>query len=336
MKMYNLKTISITSFIILFALQYISFKKIDVAVASIENNDEIFLPVLSGYKFFKGNLANLSPAKGTELYELTSHLFVDYAEKQRLIRLPPGTKMIFKGNGLPDFPDGTILVKTFYYYKNKRHPSHGKKIIETRLIMKKKSQWKVATYQWNVLQTEANLISTGTDENVSWIDANDKKKSALFHIPSNDECSVCHKSNGADIPIGLKLRNMNFNVLRNGNTINQIRYFQKIGWLDSVNIGTVTSLPNWEDTQYSIDKRARTYLEMNCAHCHNAKGSASDSGLFLEGELSIDSTKILLKKEEILNRMQSVDKDTRMPNLGTSIIDVEGLELIKQYVKGIN
>ena len=138
-KQSYLKTIIFSSFISLFFLLSFSFRKSDDAAASFETNDEGFLPVLSGYNLYEGNLMNLTPAKGAELYELTSHLFVDYAEKQRLIKLPAGTKMTFKGNGLPDFPDGTILVKTFYWYKDKKNPSIGRNIIETRLLIKNKS-----------------------------------------------------------------------------------------------------------------------------------------------------------------------------------------------------
>jgi len=335
-KQSDKKIFFFSSVIILSFLLSVSFKKSDDAATFFENNDEIFLPVLSGYNLYEGNLINLTPSKGVELYELTSHLFVDYAEKQRLIKLPVGSKMTFKGNGLPDFPDGTILVKTFYWYKDKKNPSIGRNIIETRLLIKSKLQWKVGTYKWNSQQTEAHLITTGNDVNVEWIDLNGEEKKFLFHIPSNIECSECHQSNEVDLPIGPKLSIMNFDVYRNETKVNQLKYFQNIGWLDSVKVATISSLPNYENAEYSLEKRARAYLDMNCAHCHNAKGSASIIELRFDYETPFDSTGILLKNAEILKRMQSVDEDLKMPNIGTSVIDAEGLELIIKYINSLN
>ena len=74
-----------------------------------------FFERLSSYCLFQGKMANLDPSREVTQYELSSTLFTDYAEKQRLIKLPPGTKMKLTGNGLPEFPEGTIIAKTFYY-----------------------------------------------------------------------------------------------------------------------------------------------------------------------------------------------------------------------------
>ena len=96
-----------------------------------------FLPLLSQMGVFSGNLSDLNPADGVQLYEINSTLFTDYAHKQRLIRLPQGQKMQYNGNDLlPSFPDNTLISKTFYYNIDERDPSLGKKIIETRILLK--------------------------------------------------------------------------------------------------------------------------------------------------------------------------------------------------------
>ncbi|HEY0667357.1 MAG TPA: hypothetical protein VGD22_04220, partial [Sphingobacteriaceae bacterium] len=83
------------------------------------------LPKLSDYKIFQGSPANLIPANDYKLYELSSQLFTDYAEKQRLIKVPGTAQITATGDGLPHFPDGTIMVKTFYYYLDKRTQNKG-------------------------------------------------------------------------------------------------------------------------------------------------------------------------------------------------------------------
>src|SRR3546814_9677172 len=41
-------------------------------------------------------------------------------------------------------------------------------------------------------------------------------------------------------------------------------------------------MPRWDDPATgTLEQRARAYLDVNCAHCHNPQGSASNSGLFL-------------------------------------------------------
>ncbi|MCP2937417.1 hypothetical protein NK983_32460, partial [Salmonella enterica subsp. enterica serovar Typhimurium] len=82
----------------------------------------------------------------------------DYAEKQRLIKIPVGTKINALDDGLPNFPDGSIIVKTFYYYNNKKDTARGKRIMETRLLIKHVGKWNAATYIWNQDQTDAKLI----------------------------------------------------------------------------------------------------------------------------------------------------------------------------------
>jgi hypothetical protein len=123
-------------------------------------------------------------------------------------------------------------------------------------------------------------------------------------------------------------------VVRDGISINQLSYFQNIGWLDSFEAAAAATLPDYENPDYPLHERARAYLDMNCAHCHSSAGSASFIELFLEYQTPFDSTNIMVQKGEIINRMQSPDMP--MPDLGTSVIDAEGFELIKQYINSLD
>ena len=117
------------------------------------------LPKISAYNIFTGDPVALTPGNGFQLYELATGLFTDYAEKQRLIKLPAGTAITAIHDGLPQFPDGTILVKTFYYFNDKRNAAAGKRLIETRLLIKNNGLWTAGAYVWNNEQTDAVPVS---------------------------------------------------------------------------------------------------------------------------------------------------------------------------------
>jgi uncharacterized repeat protein (TIGR03806 family) len=291
-----------------------------------------FYPRLSDYNIFQGNPSDLIPAADFQMYELATPLFTDYAEKQRLIKIPAGLKMSAIDEGLLIFPEGTMIVKTFFYYNDKRDATKGKEMIETRLLIKSGPGWSVATYVWDKNQKEALLLTTGLNTTVNWIDDKGVGHVISYHIPSVNECATCHQSANTIIPIGPKLRNLNRMVYRNYNNINQLLYFYQTGILDSLDPHLYTALPDWQDPDQSQEQRARAYLDVNCAHCHNEKGFASDVGLHLAFEKSLDASNIRNKKTVMLERM----KEGTMPKLGTSIVHTEGLELIKAYLNSLN
>jgi len=126
-----------------------------ILVFSIQacENDEVFQPTdhfptrLSNTGIFVGKSSDLIPSDEYTFYELSSELFSDYAEKQRLIKLPPGEELVQVDGGLPNFPNGTSLVKTFYYWNDKSDTSKGKKILETRLLVRQSNDWIVGVYK---------------------------------------------------------------------------------------------------------------------------------------------------------------------------------------------
>lgn len=292
-----------------------------------------FEPVLAAYNIYRGNPTDLIPTSGFERIELSSSLFVNYAQKQRLVKLPPGGEITKLDNGVPSFPNGTILVKTFYYFKDDRDPNLGKQLIETRLLIKAADQWNVATYVWNDVQTEAHLKLDGLTKSVSWTTANGQARTVSYKVPSERDCTTCHQTAASVMPLGPTLTNMNKEVQRNGQTINQLLYFQNKGLLSNFDHHSVPSLPNYLDQQRSIQERGRAYLEMNCAHCHNPAGfpKAARKRYDFRYTTPIGTTRILDKKSKIINGISSGE----MPWIGTTVVDQEGLQIVKTYINSL-
>ena len=293
----------------------------------------VFKKNLSGYNIYDGFPADLIPAQDFHLLELSSTLFTDYAQKQRLVKIPVGTQMSHLDEDAINFPNGTILVKTFYYYHDERDPSLGKRIIESRLLIKENDVWNTATYIWNQAQTDATLTLDGSDTQVRWININGNNNSIRYHIPNQNECFTCHQSNAKLTPLGPTLRNLNRNVERNEEHINHIKYLHSIGLLNDVQVNEVSTIADYKNLEASLSERARAYLAMNCAHCHNPSGweKSSQRQFDFRYETPLSHTGILYKKEKILRTMMN----GRMPFIGTTTLDEEGIDLITDYLNSL-
>lgn len=289
-----------------------------------------FKPTLSQMNLFQGNLSDLIPSEYAFEYDLNTRLFTDYAHKQRFIVLPTGEAMTYNGDGLPNFPDNTVIAKTFFYNVDDRNESLGKNLMETRVMIKKNGAWETGDYKWNDSQTEATLDADGSIVPVTWTDSNGTSHSIDYQIPSNTDCFTCHQTNGNLTPIGPKLRSMNFNI--NGeNQLQKLKDLQLLSGLSSP--GAVGVLPNWEDTSTSLEQRARAYFDMQCAHCHSAGGFCeTQSTLRLSYETSLEDSKIVQRKNSISSRINAHIPGFSMPYIGTTIIHTEGVALIQEYL----
>jgi uncharacterized repeat protein (TIGR03806 family) len=289
----------------------------------------VLLPKLSDYNIFTGDPAALTPGNGFHLYELATGLFTDHAEKQRLIKVPANQKITAVNDGLPQFPEGTILVKTFYYFNDKRDTSKGKRIIETRILFKNNGQWMAGTYVWNKEQSDAVLVTGGQKAAVNWVDENANNKTISYQIPSARDCGACHSNNNSIMPIGLKVRNLNRDVTRNNTSLNQLQYLQDAGIMNAVNPDRFSKLPAWQNDAYSVSERVRAYLDVNCAHCHSSTGSCARSDVRFAWEIPMEDTRITAKKDRIISLMEK----GRMPRIGTTVVDEKALALIKKYLQ---
>lgn len=296
-------------------------------------NTVVFEDSLSAYQIFEGTPSDLIPSDDFQLVELSSILFTDYAHKQRLVKVPAGTQMTRLSDGSIDFPDGTILTKTFFYYNDERDKSLGKRIIETRLLIKESNTWNVATYLWNEAQTHATLELTGVDTQVSWINSKGNNISTLYHVPNENECIACHQSNSTMTPLGTKLRNLNRTVVRNGASLNQLNHLQSVGMLNDFQVSQVPKIVDYGDERYTLSERGRAYLDLNCSHCHNPNAweTPSEREFDFRYETPLTQSGILFEEHKIIEALS----DREMPFIGTTILDQEGVGLVIEYIESL-
>jgi uncharacterized repeat protein (TIGR03806 family) len=313
----------------------------------------IGLPKLSDYGFFRAPINKLIPTDSLVPYILNSALFSDYAFKKRFIKIPKGKSAAFHASEVMDFPEGTILIKNFYYPADFSKPEEQWRILETRLLINEKQGWKPITYIWNDEQTEAFLDVAGKTVTASWMHNDGVKRNIRYSIPNQNQCKSCHMKDGMVKPIGPTARQLNRDM-ENGK-LNQLENLKALGKLTGLpDLSTVERLADYSNSTFSIDSRARAWLEVNCAHCHRPEGPAKTSGLHLlasvtnqlelgigkapvaagkgSGGLQFDIVPGQPEKSILFFRVKSTDPGIMMPELGRSIAHDEGVDLIRQWI----
>lgn len=324
------------------------------------NIDAVPYAKLSTYMFFTGDLKNLQPNTKVIPYEPASSLFTDYALKKRFIWMPGGTKANYDADDkILNFPVGTVLIKNFYY--NTIQPGNTTKILETRLMIKKSTGWIFAEYLWNDAQTEAELVTgsnfaSGSSKNITFKKENGDVITTDYRIPSETECLACHKLDNKPIPIGVKPQNINVTYNYPNGIKNQLQKLVDEGYLQSYP-SNITSTVNYKDTSKPLDIRLRSYLDINCAHCHQDNARCDYRAIRLSFSQTSNLTKlgVCVSADEPLGssleriitpgnpgksvmhfRLSSINENNRMPLLGRTIVHDEGVELLTQWISSLN
>ena len=310
---------------------------------------------LSEYKFFEGEMKNQVPSIGVLPYKPLSELFTDYALKKRFVWMPKGVKASYTADGeILNFPTGAVLIKNFYY--NNVQPGNVTRIIETRLMIKKETGWIFAEYVWNDQQTEATLQMDGSFTPISWVDSNGATKSTNYRIPSDVECLICHKTVTNPIPIGTKPQNLNSDYPFSDGMKNQLTKWIEYGYLDANIPNQIETVVDYKDISKPLDLRVRSYVDINCAHCHRLNSHCDYRPMryaFNESQLPQNMGICVTPDENISNiltyivspnnktksvmhhRMNTTDEAIRMPIVGRTMIHQEGVDLIDQWINSL-
>lgn len=295
-----------------------------------------FPKALSEFGFFQDGRAQ-DPAARVHAYALNTPLWSDGAEKLRFIYLPEGTRLTADGEGLLQFPVGAAIIKTFAFGEGAE-----RRLIETRVLLHRAEGWVALPYRWNAEQTDATLALAGGRIDL----ATPAGEAISYAIPNKNQCKTCHSKDGAVIPIGPKARNL---------SVKWMGEMLKAGRLDRLPPGAAT-MPVWAGytDQSPAEPFARAYLDVNCAHCHQPGGGASNSGLDLRWEQSDPHAIGIMKRPVaagrgagghdfsvlpgepdasiLLYRMDSAEPGIAMPELGKASVDKDGVAVVRRWI----
>ncbi|MBD3658330.1 parallel beta-helix domain-containing protein [Marinobacter sp.] len=245
-------------------------------------------------------------------------------------------------------------------------------------------------------QPVARLAMGGGTRAVSWHYQDEvtgelvSGSTAAYAIPNANQCITCHSNDDVEsgaAPIGPKPRNLNrayapeSSFMGTGGQggfprVNQLQYWADQGILTNLpalqidNRGVATNierLPHWNlpgdsgavaGSAADIEARLRAYLEVNCQHCHNDRGAASNTGYYLDHFRTVDAGYGICKKPTatgggscgrqhivvpgdadssiVACRMaDDSDPQRRMPPIARSVAHDEGVALLTQWINTV-
>jgi uncharacterized repeat protein (TIGR03806 family) len=176
-----------------------------------------------------------------------------------------------------------------------------------------------------------------------------------YAVPNQNQCKECHQRDETLTPLGPKARNLNGDFAYAGGPENQLAHWSRRGLLvGAPSPSRAPRTPQWDDPKAPLEGRARAYLDANCAHCHDPRGVASNSGLFLALEetrppaLGVGKGPVAAGRGAgglavgikpgdpdasiLAYRMASTEPGVMMPELGRSVRHEEGLALVRAWI----
>lgn len=304
--------------------------------------------------FLPGDLSQ--PAPGVIPYSLNSAAWNDGADTQRWMALPGDAHPTYNATAGWGFPDGTALVQTLSLEAQSGQPESRFKV-ETRVQLRQQGEWTGYSYRWNHDQTQAELVpKEGASAEFAIRDAAAPggARQQTWRFPSRTECAICH-NRAANYVLGISGSQLHRDHDYAGATgvENQLQQLAAIGVLSSEPKPPTPLASPFADDQ-DLELRARSYLHVNCSHCHVEAGGGNAK---MDLRLSIAHEKMGVfdarpqhttfgiadamlvapadPARSVLHQRISRRGHGQMPPLASNRIDSSGAELIARWISSL-
>ncbi len=287
------------------------------------------------------DLAALTPNPGIVAYEPNVPFWSDHTIKSRWFSIKNTTDTIdFHADEPWAFPTGMVWVKHFEI-DTTRGDASTRRRLETRFLVKTDTEIYGLTYKWRDDQSDADLVPE--EGQSAMIPASHPVQT--WRYPSRSECMTCHTQ-----PAGYAL-SFNTHQLNRGDQLGDLEsagYFSQAIGEDP---HALPALAAADDESASLEWRVRSYLQANCAQCHQPNGSSRgdwdarittplDATNILSGLLVNDGGDPLNRwmvpgdpdHSMILKRLRG-DSVPRMPPLATTVRDLAAEQLITEWIQ---
>ena len=280
---------------------------------------------------------SMTPVAGVLPYSVSVPFWSDGADKNRFIALPEGTTMGIDANAHITLPVGTMLVKNFM---------RNGQPVETRIYAHQQDgTWSPYSYAWKA-GVSTLVPATGSDvvlaDGTSW------------HYPSQAQCLSCHNA-ASGYNLGWQVGQINTTQdYGDGKAVNQLQAYDQWGLLAGGVPSDAAHFVSPADANNSLEARARSYLQVNCAMCHQPGGqglgvadlriTTPNAGLGIcntppsYGDFGLTNAAVLVPgshASSVLSyRMHATDA-ARMPAVSSDVVDPNGTQVIDAWIDSL-
>ena len=340
------------------------------------NRDPTKFPRLLSQSGLFRNTANYEPAPGVILFEINARQWQDYSHAEYLAAFPNDSAAIDYENKKHlandvnwnpihiHLPKDGVLVKTISLEMERGYVASRKRI-ETQLLHFDGEAIQGYTYAWRDDGSDAELVAADGGEKELRV------KDPIFGgvrpqvwtFAARAQCGQCHNA-WAGYFLGFNREQLHRNV----GGKNQLESLCASGYLNRVDakdkplpgfspnsLKTIKPHTDPADESKPLADRARSYLNINCGHCHRFGGGGSvEFHLNLDadaknpklwdakptrGSFDISDSRILAPGDphrSILYYRMAKFGSGRMPHLGSDLPDETGLRLIRDWIASLD
>lgn len=331
------------------------------------------------------NVAEQTPAAGVVEFQINAAQWLDGLTGRQFIAVPNQERVTIHArphsvegsmfSRRKDFPPETVLVKNLALPTG-ADAELSERLIETQILHYDGRRWRGYTYAWNEQQTDAELVPAGGEERTLTIAdpaAPQGRRETKYLFMSRAQCVICH-NHWNEFALGFNLPQLDRpSSLRPGLSYSedsidglsgQLRDLLELGVieppskLDEAAQLIVEPLPRDRplvdpyDQAADLERRARSYLHVNCAHCH-LKGGGGSADIELRYTFPLEETKLVdvaplqgtfgiaessivtpgdPYRSVLLYRISKLGRG-RMPHLGSEEVDPRGVALVHDWIR---
>jgi putative heme-binding domain-containing protein len=320
-------------------------------------------------------------APGVVPFAVNAEQWSDHAVAERLVAIPESGSVLVRPRPTriagsqfvraADFPRDSVLVKTLSL-DMESGKAESRRRIETQILHYDGRDWLGYTYAWNDDQSDATLVDRDGEERVFMVRdaaAPAGQRTRSWRFSARSECLRCHNP-WSEHTLAFNLAQLNRPVEHAGETINQITHLEQLGVLESDPVpnpdnpfvptgfladpARIPRLASPFDTGENLQSRARSYLHVNCSHCHRFNGGGS-ARIYLTHDLKLrDTLAVAVPPTQgsfgVANAELIAPGDPcrsivyfrlaktgpgHMPHLGAREVDERGLALVHDWIRQI-
>jgi putative heme-binding domain-containing protein len=322
------------------------------------------------------NVREYQLAPGVLSFAPNARQWLDGAEAQWHVALPglSAVTQFDKPRPLPgqvhwhyfhlQFPRDAVLVKTI-----RIQTEHGPRRLETQILHYDGEDWHGYSYWWREDQSDADLVPADGMEKVLVVPdplVLGGRRQWVWQVPSRAQCLGCHNV-WAEFTLAFNRAQLNgpghdptvfsgsnqWLALQQAGVVRRVdEQDRPLPPADEATAQRWPALVDPYDPRYPLDRRARSYLHVNCAHCHRFGGGGGQVVLELDitqplektgiydvqprqGDFGLPQARLIAPgdpgRSVLLYRVAKFGHG-RMPHRGSDWPDRAGIELLCDWI----